>query len=434
MNHIICKFGGSSTANSIQIKKIKNILVENNYRSIVVVSAPGKDENNQTKITDLLYLLYAHIEYNINYDSILASIFQRYYEIVKELKLSNRFNEEFKAFKSSLNNPVSKDYLVSRGEYFNALVISEYLGYEFVDSRDVIHLKHDGTVDYTKTTKACEQLVSKQVVIPGFYASTPEGLIRTFKRGGSDLTGSILAKAINASLYENWTDVSGVYVADPRIILNPDTIEKITYNELRELAFRGANVLQQESIIPLEESHIPLHIKNTNKPEDFGTYIASNIENEGTMITGISGMQNFTSLNISKDSSESFTSVLKNTLEVFTKYNINVEHMPSGIDTFSIIVKTEAIKDSYFEFMSDLRRVPGIHDVIEESNISLIAIVGRNMSNIPGVAGKLFSTLGTNNINIKVIAQTSKEICIIIGVLDKDYKNAVEIIYQEFYK
>ncbi len=432
---VICKFGGTSTANSTQFKKIKDIIESDSNRNIIVVSAPGKDEMNNTKVTDLLYLLTAHIEYGIDYDSILESIYQRYYQIVKDLKLSNQFNDAFKDFKNTLTKDSTKDYIVSRGEYFNALILSEYLGFQFIDAMDVIILKYDGKVDYEQTTQKCKKLKEGNYVIPGFYASTPDHMLRTFDRGGSDLTGSIIAKSVSADLYENWTDVSGIYTCDPRIVNSPKRIEKITYNELRELSFRGAKVLQQESVIPLEESNIPLQIKNTNKKDDYGTYISSSIDKtNGNIITGISGTENYTALTIKKDSNTSFTKVLISVLSVFTKYQVELEHMPSGIDTFSIILKTDKIKDRYFDFINDLREIEGVLTIEEENNIALLAVVGRNMSSIPGVSGKIFNTLGKNNVNVKIIAQASKEICIIIGVLNQDYEKAVQVLYSEFYQ
>lgn len=432
----VAKFGGSSVANSTQYKKIKAIIESDSTRNIIVVSAPGKDEVNSSKVTDLLFLLHAHLEYEINYDYILNSIYDRFHQLVKDLELSDRFDTEFELFKSNLKKGISKDYLVSRGEYFSALLLSEYLNYQFIDAIDIIRMSYDGTINYDKTASNMKKVLetNANIVVPGFYAATPNKMIRLFSRGGSDLTGSILARVSNAELYENWTDVSGIYTADPRIIDNPIRIANITYTELRELSYRGARVLQQESIIPLEQNDIPIQIKNTNDPTALGTLISNHIKEDDNIITGISGMNDYTSLNITKNTTTNVTKVLKDVFDLFLRYNLQIEHIPTGIDTFSIITKTEEIKKVYFDFMNDLRMIDGVISIDEEDEISLLAIVGRNMAKIPGVAGLLFQTLGKEKINIKVIAQASKEICIIIGVDNKNYKDAIKAIYKQFYK
>jgi len=433
---ILSKFGGSSLSSSEQFRKVKKIIESNEDRKIVVVSAPGKDKQNKTKVTDLLLLLHAHIEYEINHDQLLEGIYNRYKQIIIDLEFDSIFDQEFDLFKKSLKKGISKDFLLSKGEYFNAIILSEYLGFSFVDAKDVIFLQYDGSIDYEKTKKELDRYIdkSKTYVIPGFYASTPDKQVRVFNRGGSDLTGSVIARLLELDLYENWTDVSGLFVADPKIIKNPKRIEKITYNELRELSYRGANIIQQESIIPLNQTDIPIHIKNTNAPNDLGTMISRSIKGNGERITGMSGQTDFTSLTIVKDSSKSFAIILSEVIAIFTKYKLSIEHIPTGIDTFSIITKTNDLRKVHFDIMNDIRNIDGIIDVNFEDEIALIAIVGRNMSYIPGVAGKIFSTLGKNEINIKVIAQASKEISIIIGVLNSDYKNAVKVLYKEFYE
>jgi len=431
----VVKFGGSSVANATQYKKVKAIITSDDERRIIVVSAPGKDEVNSSKITDLLFLLHAHLEYGIDYQYILTTIYERYDVLVKELSLSDRFEQSFESFKNELKKGISKDYLVSRGEYFSALIASEYLECSFVDAIDVIAVKYDGTIDYEKTRKNLNAILQQhtRVVIPGYYASTPNNQVRLFGRGGSDLTGSILVRVSNADLYENWTDVSGIYVADPRIIDNPKRISSITFGELRELSYRGARVLQQESVIPLEDLNIPIQIKNTNDPSARGTLIWNDVEPNGDIITGISGLRDFTSITITKDSDKQVTAVLRDVFNLFIRYRISVEHIPTGIDTFSIITKTDGLKNVYFDFMSDLRMIDGVISVEEEDSISLLAIVGRNMAYIPGVAGRIFNVLGQHKINIKVIAQASKEISIIIGVSNEDYEAAVKTLYSEFY-
>lgn len=431
----IAKFGGSSVANSTQYQKIKSIIADDSSREIIVVSAPGKDQVKNAKVTDLLFLLHAHLEYGIDYEYILTQIENRFMSLVNELNLSSTFQERFNQFKSELKKGISKDYLVSRGEYFSALLVSEYLDYTFVDALDMISVKYDGTIDYKKTQNKVETVLSKnkKIVVPGYYAATPNNQVRLFGRGGSDLTGSILAKVVDADLYENWTDVSGIYTADPRIIDTPARIETITFNELRELSYRGANVLQQESVIPLEKTNIPIQIKNTNEKDAYGTLITNDVKEEKGIITGISGLKDFTAINITKNSTKQVTTVLRDVFNLFIQYRINVEHIPTGIDTFSIITKTDALKEVYFDFLNDLRSIDGVISIEEEDSISLIAIVGRNMATIPGVSGRIFNALGKDKVNVKVIAQASKEICIIIGVENKDYEHAIQTIYREFY-
>lgn len=433
---ILSKFGGSSLASAKQFQQVKKIISSNKNRQIIVVSAPGKDEFNKTRITDLLLLLTAHIEYDINYDYLLSSIYERYNSIIKQLQIESKFYEKFTLFKKSLSKTLSKDYIASRGEYFNAIIVSEYLGFEFIDAMDLIRLNFDGSVNYEKTKKLIYNLINEDLhyVVPGFYASTPEKQVRVFNRGGSDLTGSIISKSLNLDFYENWTDVSGLFVADPKIINNPKKIDKITYNELRELSYRGANIIQQESIIPLEKTDISIHIKNTNRPEDFGTVISKEIEGNGGIITGLSGSKDFTSLTILKDSDKSFASILVEVLNLFIKFKLKVELIPTGIDTFNIITKTNDFKKVYFDLMNEIRSIVGVIEISAEDDIALVAIVGRNMSSIPGVSGRIFSTLGNNKINIKVIAQASKEISIIIGVGVKDYEKTIKILYEEFYQ
>ena len=432
---ILSKFGGSSLASAKQFLQVKKIISSNKNRQIIVVSAPGKDEINKTRITDLLLLLTAHIEYDINYDYLLSNIYERYHSIIKNLQIESQFYEKFEIFKKSLSKTLSKDYIASRGEYFNAIIVSEYLGFEFIDAMDIIRLNFDGSVNYDKTKKLINNLLNEDsyYVVPGFYASTPEKQVRVFNRGGSDLTGSIISKSLNLDFYENWTDVSGLFVADPKVINNPKKIDKITYNELRELSYRGANIIQQESIIPLEKTDISIHIKNTNKPEDYGTVISKEIEGNGGIITGLSGSKDFSSLTILKDSDKPFASILVEVLNLFIKYKLKVELIPTGIDTFNIITKTNNYKKVYFDLMNEIRSITGVIEISAEDDIALVAIVGRNMSSIPGVSGRIFSTLGNNLINIKVIAQASKEISIIIGVGVKDYEKTIKVLYDEFY-
>ena len=430
----VAKFGGSSVANGKQISKIKQIIKEDPSIQIVVTSAVGKDNTNTSKITDLLFLLYAHLQYGVDYESILETIQQRFISIQSKLNLKYDISSEINKLRKELNKGISKDYLVSRGEYFTAKLLAEYLDYRFLDCADFICLNYDGSINYDLTKEALERHYKQGdlIVVPGFYAITPNKKVRLFERGGSDITGSILAKVANADLYENWTDVDGIFVADPSIVASPKLIENITYKELRELSYRGANILHEETIVPLATLDIPINIKNTNNPKCVGTLISNSFDKTSKLVTGISGQTNFTSFNITKNSSFHLISVLKDVLDLFLRFKINIEHIPTGIDTFSVIVKTEDMKDFYFDIIEEIRKIEGVLDLSLEDDIALIAVVGRNMSNIPGVAGKIFTILGNHDINIKIIAQASTELSIIIGISNKDYELTINEIYHKF--
>jgi len=430
----VAKFGGSSVANALQISKIKDIITGDQNIQIVVTSAVGKDNSNTSKITDLLFLLYAHLQYGVDYESILKNIQHRFASIQSKLNLKYDISSEITKLRKELNKGISKDYLVSRGEYFTAKLLAEYLDYRFLDSADFICLNYDGSINYDLTKESLEEQYTQgdRIVVPGFYAITPNKKVRLFERGGSDITGSILAKVLNADLYENWTDVDGIFVADPNIVAHPKLIENITYKELRELSYRGANILHEETIVPLATLDIPINIKNTNNPNSVGTLISNSFDKTSKLVTGISGQTNFTSFNITKDSSFFLISVLKDVLDLFLRFKINIEHIPTGIDTFSVIVKTEDMKDYYFDIIEEIRNIEGVFDLSLEDDIALIAVVGRNMSNIPGVAGKIFTILGDQSINIKIIAQASTELSIIIGISNKDYERTINEIYHKF--
>ena len=435
MNRILCKFGGSSLASSTQLKQVKDIILSDPSRKIVVCSAPGKDERHDVKVTDLLMLLHAHVSYGIAYDGILSQLYDRYHHMIEDLSIDLDFDAYFAHFKASLHKGMIKDEIIANGEYFMGRILAAYLGYRFVDAGDVIHLNHDGTIHEEKTKQALHDAIkpNDHVVIPGFYATTPECKIRVFNRGGSDLTGSIVCKALDIYYYENWTDVSGLCTSDPTIIKDPLSIEEITYQELRELSYRGAQVIQQESLVPLEASNITLHIKNTFDPTAKGTKISASIKGKTHLITGLTGSKDHASLTITKSSDVAFSTMLKDVIDVMSKHKITIEHIPTGIDTFSLIVSSHQMKDVYFHLREDLSRLHGLRDVSFEENVALIAVVSRNMGHIPGVAGKIFKTLGDEHINIKVIAQASNELSIIIGVDNKDYENSLNVLYQSFY-
>lgn len=430
----VAKFGGSSVADAEQFKKVKDIVLSDPMRKFVVVSASGKRGKNENKITDLLYLCYAHIMYSVSCDAVWQLIEDRFVTIKNELHLTYPIESDLAQIKSELKKGISEDYLVSRGEYLTARLMAEYLGYEFIDASEVIIFDYSGKIDFNRSYQALHSVLkgNDKVVIPGFYGALPNGEIRTLTRGGSDITGAIIAKLVNASLYENWTDVSGILIADPRIVNNPKQIKYITYEELRELSYMGANVLHEEAIFPVMEANIPLHILNTNSPEDEGTIIVENSEEEQVAVTGIAGKKDFSVITIYKKHMSDEVGIIRKALSVMEKYNVSIEHMPSGIDSFSIVVETAQIRNAKYDIVVDIKEATGADSVKVIDDIALIATVGRNMVNCPGVSGRVFQTLGKKDINIRMIAQGSDEITIIIGVENKDFENAIRAIYEEF--
>ena len=435
---IVDKFGGSSVASSVQFSKVKNIVTSNNNRSVVIVSALGKRKKEDSKITDLLYLLHAHIKYSVPFDNIFNMIKERYIEVRDELKLSYKIEDDFESLKKELNKNISQDYLVSRGEYFCAKLMASYLGYTFVDAKELICFDYNGKINDEKTTKAIkekyEKLEGSKIVIPGFYGSYPNGEIHLLSRGGSDITGSLVAKALNASIYENWTDVSGILMADPRIIDSPKRINEITYDELREMSYMGANVLHEETIFPVQEMNIPINILNTNDPSNPGTIITKNCTDVSQVITGLSGKKDFTSFTITKVFGANKTSLMKLVLDIFEKYEIIVEHIPSSIDSFSVIVNREKAEKYIYDIISDIKAINDVKDVSVDKDIALVAVVGRNMVTRVGISGKIFGYVGDAGINIKMISQGSHEIAIIFGVSNNDFENTLKVLYSKLVK
>lgn len=427
---IVCKFGGSSMANATQFQKVKNIVMSNEDRKAVVVSAIGKSKSTDNKITDLLYLLYAHINYKVDYSTIFNQIKERYFAVKNELGLTLDLEAEFAEIEKNMK-VMNQDYIVSRGEYLAARLMANYIGCKFVDAADVIKFNFDGSVDYEETDKLVEEAVGNEpvVVIPGFYGSYETGEIHLFSRGGSDITGSIVARAMKADIYENWTDVSGILMGDPRIIENPRKINKITYEELRELSYMGASVLHQDAIFPIEDSNIPINIRNTNDPEDSGTMISATDYQTDTAITGIAGKKNFTSIMVIKKRFAKKVDVLSQVFNIFKKFNVNVELVPTGVDAFSFVVETSGFEKISHKVFEALNEIEDIVSVSTENNIALVAIVGKNMAFKPGFSGQIFAVLGNNGISVKVIAQGSHEYNIIIGVANSDFEKAIKVIY-----
>ncbi|MBO7078358.1 MAG: aspartate kinase [Bacilli bacterium] len=435
---IVDKFGGSSVASSTQFKKVKEIIKAKDSRKVVIVSALGKRTKDDNKITDLLYLLHAHLKYSVAYDHIFDLLKSRYVEIKNDLNIEYDIEAEMDALRKDLNKNMSLDYLVSRGEYFCAKLMASYLGYDFIDSKDVICFEYNGKLNEEKTDKklveAYEKSCDKGLVIPGFYGAYPNGDIHLLSRGGSDITGSIVAKALNASMYENWTDVSGILMADPRIVDSPKRINEITYDELREMSYMGANVLHEETIFPVQEMNIPINILNTNDPTNPGTIITNKCKDKSGVITGLSGIKDFTSITITKDFMADKTSLILNVLEIFKKYGVVVEHLPSSIDSFSVIVAKAKVEKYLYDIIGDIKLNSAVKEVSVDNDIALVAVVGRNMVTRAGISGKIFGYVGEEGINIKMISQGSHELAIIFGVSNNDFEKTIKVLYNKLVK
>ena len=431
----VLKFGGSSLASGETFEKVKKIVEADESRSIVIVSAPGKRNSKDMKVTDLLYLCQAHIKYNANFDHLYEEIKGRYQAIYDYCGLSQDLNSEFDAIREKLNKKTSVDYIVSRGEYLNAKLMAEYLGYTFVDSTEWLYFNFNGKVDFEKSYAALSAIIEKtnKVVIPGFYGVTPDGAVKTFSRGGSDITGAIAAAAVNADMYENWTDVSGIMTADPRIVENPRPIENVTFAELRELSYMGAEVLHEETVFPVRQKNIPLYIKNTNDMNARGTLIMESFDAETdantSFITGISGKKNFSIITIAKNRMNDEIGYVRRALEVFERFEVPIEHIPSSIDSFSVVVASTHIENRMHEIISALNGAVAPDSINIANEISLIAIVGRKLQSNIGIAGKIFTALGENDINIRMIEQGADEINIIIGVDDNNFKKTIKVLY-----
>lgn len=431
----IVKFGGSSLANAQQFEKVGEIIRSDESRRYVVPSAPGKRFDGDTKVTDLLYKCYNIAVKGEDFRAVLQEIKERYYEIIRGLKLDLSLEDEFAQIEKDFKAQAGSDYAASRGEFLNGKVMAAYLGYEFVDAATVIRFDKNGNFDADKTDKLLSKRLAKceRAVIPGFYGAYEDGTVKTFSRGGSDVTGSLVAKAIKADLYENWTDVSGFLVTDPRIVENPAVIETITYRELRELSYMGATVLHEDAIFPVRKEGIPINIKNTNKPEDKGTFIVeSTCKKPKYTITGIAGKKGFCSINIEKSMMNSEVGFGRKVLQVFEDQGISFEHIPSGIDTLTVYVHQDEFEEKEQQVIAGIHRAVQPDFVEMESDLALIAVVGRGMKSQRGTAGRIFSALAHANVNVKMIDQGSSELNIIIGVENRDFEAAVKAIYDIF--
>lgn len=431
----IVKFGGSSLANAQQFEKVGEIIRSDESRRYVVPSAPGKRFDGDTKVTDLLYKCYNTAVKGEDFSAQLLEIKERYYEIIRGLKLELSLEDEFAQIEADFKAQAGKDYAASRGEFLNGKVMAAYLGYEFVDAATVIRFDKNGNFDEEKTDKLLAKKLSKceRAVIPGFYGACEDGTVKTFSRGGSDVTGSLVAKAIHADMYENWTDVSGFLVTDPRIVKDPEVIESITYRELRELSYMGATVLHEDAIFPIRKEGIPINIKNTNRPDDKGTFIVeSTCKKPKFTITGIAGKKGFCSINIEKSMMNSEIGFGRKVLQVFEDQGINFEHIPSGIDTLTVYVHQDEFEEKEQQVIAGIHRAVQPDFLEMESDLALIAVVGRGMKSTRGTAGRIFSALAHANVNVKMIDQGSSELNIIIGVENRDFEAAVKAIYDIF--
>lgn len=433
---IVAKFGGSSLATGEQFNKVKNIINQDANRKYIVVSAPGKRNKKDFKITDILYLCHDHISHGIDFDDVFKLIVDRYTGLKKDLNLDIDIDKYLTEIRSAIESGASRDYIASRGEYLNALILADYLKCDFVDAGDIIKFKKHGTLDYEATDRLIYETLKdkKRVVIPGFYGSLPNGEIKTFSRGGSDVTGSLVARAVRAKLYENWTDVSGFMMADPTIVQSPKAIEKITYRELRELSYMGANVLHEDAMFPIRSSGIPIHIKNTNRPQDEGTLIVSDLDiNEATgSITGIAGKKNFSIIAIEKSKMNYESGFCRKLLSILETFGIQFENMPSGIDTVSLVISDEQLNDKLDDVLEEINRQCRPDSLEVYSDISLIAVVGQGMVRSKGTSSKVFDSLANSSVNVRMINQGSSEINIIVGVENNDFEKSINSIYNAF--
>ena len=434
----VVKFGGSSMADAGQYQKIRDILQADPERKVVVVSAAGKRFKDDHKITDLLYLCHAHTQYGVDCSGIFEMISSRYLQIRDDLGIDLDLETEFADFKQRIDKKeLNADEIASRGEYFSAKLMAAYLGFQFIDSADWVKFNFDGSVDQDSTYDALQGLVVQGIgaVIPGFYGLMPDGHIRTFSRGGSDITGALAAAALDAEVYENWTDVSGILMADPRLVDNPMAIPQVTYDELRELSYSGASVLHEDAIFPVREKNIPLNIRNTNDPEAPGTMIQESFQGEydsDRFITGITGKKDFTIISLSKRGMSNQVGVLHKVLTILVRHNLSVDYVPNGIDNVSIVLPTESIASSLYTILGEIQTEvePDTLDVHDQ--IAIVAAVGRQMAYRPGISGKLFAALGEAGINIRMINQGPDELNIIFGVDNRDFKAAIQVLYNSF--
>lgn len=431
----VAKFGGSSVADALQIGKIKRIVQNDSDIKYVVVSAPGKRYKDDSKVTDLLYLCKTHIDHKIPYEQIFQVIYDRFISMEVDLGVDVNIAEELKEIKYAIENGASADYIASRGEYLNAKLVAAYLGFEFVDAKNIVRFSDKGKILDDVTNDSINRVLSETgpAVIPGFYGEKLDGSIKTFSRGGSDITGAIIARAVGAEVYENWTDVSGFLMADPRIVDSPKPIESISYMELRELSYMGASVLHEDAIYPAKIADIPINIRNTNKPEDPGTMITAKPHVNGEqVVSGIAGKKGFTVIGVYKSHMAGEKGFIRRLAGIMEDNDITIEHLPTGIDTMSVVLDNRMLNGKLDEVAEEIQRQlkPDTLDVVE--NIALIATVGAGMAARKGTSATLFNALAEAGVNVRMIDQGSSEMNIIVGVDEKDFNTAIEAIYNAF--
>ncbi len=431
----VAKFGGSSVADGIQLTKTKQIIESDPDRRYIVVSAPGKRFDGDSKITDLLYLCKTHAEHNLPYDQLFQVIADRFMAVQMNLDVDVDLHAHFDEIKANLGKGCTADYIASRGEYLNAVLIAAFLGYDFVDTEGLIQFDSKGRLKQQETDEALRAELAKheRAVLPGFYGSLPNGDIKTFSRGGSDVTGSLVARAVGADIYENWTDVSGFLMADPRIVKDPKPIHKISYMELRELSYMGASVLHEDAIFPARMANIPINIRNTNIPEDPGTIITAEPDKENTnVITGIAGSKDFTVIAIYKNMLAGERGFIRRILSILEDFDMSIEHVPTGIDTISIVLSNKTLDGRLDEVMDAIEKQVNPDTIEAFEDMAMIATVGHGMSRRPGTSATLFTALANADVNIRMIDQGSSELNIIVGVQNKDFNKAIKAIYEAF--
>ena len=434
----VLKFGGTSMASAAQYRKVKAIVEADPARAVVVVSAAGKQYKGDHKITDLLYLCHAHMKYGVSCDPVFGMISQRYLEIRDELGLSTDLEGELAKIRAAMDEGMGEAELVSRGEYLSARLMADYLGFTFVDATEWLRFKLNGTVDKDWSYPALRRLAEgKKIVMPGFYGAMSDGSIFTFSRGGSDITGALAAAALDADVYENWTDVSGILMADPRIVENPESIPRVTYSELRDLSYLGAQVLHEDTIFPVAEKHIPVNIRNTNDPDHPGTVIMDHFDDDeegDRFITGIAGKKDYAFLSIYKKGLSNEVGTMRKVFQIIEEHGIPLEYTPNSIDTVCLVLPGQALEKHQHRIIAALEERIGPDMVDVTKGIAIIAAIGRKMANRPGISGKVFSALGNEGINIRMISQGSREVNIILGVDNKDFVRAVKVLYNSFVK
>lgn len=434
----VVKFGGSSLADANQFRKVADIIKSDPGRRYVVASAPGKRDTHDVKVTDMLLQCFRLVRDKKDIDETFDKIRERYNGIINDLGIDFSLEDDLQGIKVAIMHHASQDYIASRGEFLNSKILAKFLGFQFIDAEEGIFFDENGLLDIEKTDEELGRLLSyhEYAVIPGFYGATPSGMIKTFSRGGSDVTGSIVARAANADLYENWTDVSGMLMADPRCIENPQPIPEITYRELRELSYMGATVLHDEAIFPVRKARIPINIRNTNRPEDAGTMIVhkASSNNVPTVITGIAGKKGITAIHVEKDMMNAELGFGRKVLEVLENHKVSFEHLPSGIDTMSVLVSADALGSHKGSITADIVKKVNPDSITLVEGLCLIAIVGRGMVNTEGTAARVFTALANAKVNVRMIDQGSSEINIIVAVEEKDYHKTIEAIYNEFVK